>query len=134
MREALDKVRDEMAKANNRQIQYLGEGVTVLLQHYPHTAEAIGADGKSLKDCLTAIRNAARSGVADPATATEAILKYYGIADLGDPARLAAEVNLALCGGAPAPHPAPPPHCAPSPSAKAQAPSAFDIDALLEGL
>lgn len=44
---AIDKVRDEMAKDKSGQISYLGEGLTALLGIHPEYAEAIAAEGKT---------------------------------------------------------------------------------------
>ena len=131
--QAIDKIRDEMAKSKDSKITYLGEGVTALLGIHPAYAEAIAAEGKTLAGCMEAIKKGAKGGVSDPEASTRAICRYYGI-ETDDPRRLAAEVNLALLGGAPqtpAPQtPAPPPESAkPAPAREG-----FDMDALLGGL
>lgn len=97
--EAMDKVRDEMAKNKGRQSTFLGEGVTALLGIHPEVADKIAAEGKTLKGCLEAIRKAAKGGVADPVASTRAICAYYGIE--ADANRLAVEVNLAMLGEKP---------------------------------
>ena len=96
---AIDKVRDEMAKSKGGQITYLGEGVTALLGIHPEYAEAIAAEGKTLAGCLEAIRKGAKGGVSDPATSTRSICNYYGI-KADDVNRLAVEVHMAMLGGA----------------------------------
>ena len=125
----MDKIRDEMAKSKDGMIRFLGEGVTALVQLYPGTEPLIEAEGKSLKGCLGEIRKAARGGVADPIASTEAICKYYGL-DFKDYRRLAAEINLALCGEAPVPAAA-----SQTTVPQTEAPQAhaddFDLDALL---
>ena len=94
--EAMDKVRDEMAKNKGGQITVLGEGVTALLGIHPEVADKIAAEGKTLKGCLEAICKAAKGGVADAVASTKAICAYYGIE--ADANRLAVEVNLAMLG------------------------------------
>lgn len=96
---AIDKVRDEMAKSKGGQITYLGEGVTALLGIHPEYASNIAAEGKTLKGCLDAIKKGAKGGVSDPATSTKSICAYYGI-KVEDANRLAREVNMAMLGGA----------------------------------
>lgn len=93
---AVDKLRDEMAKADG-QLRYLGEGMTVLLQLRPECEAAILAQGKTLSGALSAIRSAAKGGVADPIASTTAICGYYGI-PCPDPRALALEINRALIG------------------------------------
>ena len=95
---AIDKVRDEMAKSKGGQITYLGEGVTALLGIHPEYAEAIAAEGKTLAGCLEAIKKGAKGGVSDPATSTRSICNYYGI-KTDDVNRLAVEVHMAMLGG-----------------------------------
>lgn len=130
----IDSIRDEMARGT-AQVQFLGEGVTALCGLYPEVERLVTAAGKTLDGCLEAIKKAAKGGVADPVRSTEAICKYYGL-DFKDYRRLAAEVNLALCGGAQA-------HAAEqgteeAPQVVDAAPThdhaGFDLDALLEGL
>ena len=93
---AVDKLRDEMAKADG-QLRYLGEGMTVLLQLRPECEAAILEKGKTLSGALSAIRSAAKGGVADPIASTTAICGYYGI-PCPDPRALALEINRALIG------------------------------------
>ena len=87
-----------MAKADG-QMRYLGEGMTVLLQLRPECEAAILAQGKTLSGALSAIRSAAKGGVADPIASTTAICGYYGI-PCPDPRALALEINRALMGEA----------------------------------
>lgn len=96
---AIDKVRDEMAKDKRRQISYLGEGMTALLGIHPEYAERIAAEGKTLKGCLEAIKKGAKCELIDPETSTKSICAYYGI-KVEDANRLAREVNMAMLGGA----------------------------------
>ena len=93
---AVDKLRDEMAKADG-QLRYLGEGMTVLLQLRPECEAAILAQGKTLSGALSAIRSAAKGGVADPIASTTAICGYYGI-PCPDPRALALEINRGMMG------------------------------------
>lgn len=123
---AIDKVRDEMAKSKGGQITYLGEGVTALLGIHPEYAANIAAEGKTLKGCLEAIKKGAKGGVSDPATSTKSICDYYGI-KTDDVNRLAVEVHMAMLGGSVPQTPAvPAAHCAPAPKR-----DDFDLDALL---
>lgn len=96
---AIDKVRDEMAKSKDGKLTYLGEGVTALLGIHPEYAEKIAAEGKTLDGCLEAIKKGAKGGVSDPATSTKSICNYYGI-KTDDVNRLAVEVHMAMLGGA----------------------------------
>ena len=93
---AADKLRDEMAKTDG-QLRYLGEGMTVLLQLRPECEAAILAQGKTLSGALSAIRSAAKGGVADPIASTTAICGYYGI-PCPDPRALALEINRGMMG------------------------------------
>lgn len=128
----IDRIRDEMAKSTG-QTHFLGEGITALIGLYPGTESLFEDKGKTLAGCLDAIRKAAKNGVADPVTSTEAICKYYGL-EFSDYRKLAAEVNLALCGGVQTD--AAPPAPIEKPQAHAETPTSggFDLDALLEGL
>lgn len=124
--QAIDKVRDEMAKDKSGQIGYLGEGLTALLGIHPEYAANIAADGKTLKGCLEAIKKGAKGGVSDPATSTKSICAYYGI-EVEDANQLAMEVNMAMLGGSVPQTPAvTAAHCAPAPKR-----DDFDLDALL---
>lgn len=118
---AIDKVRDEMAKSRDDKLTFLGEGVTALLGIHPEYAGNIAAEGKTLKGCMEAIRKGAKGGVSDPVASTKSICEYYGI-QAGDVNRLAVEVNLAMLGEKPQ-TPAP-----------VKAREDFDLDALLGGL
>lgn len=137
----IDRIRDEMAKSAG-QTHFLGEGITALIGLYPGTESLFENKGKTLAGCLDAIRKAAKNGVADPVTSTEAICKYYGL-EFTDYRKLAAEVNLALCsdaqtGVAPVAQVVPvasaAPDIKPQTHAETLTPGGFDLDALLEGL
>lgn len=95
--QAIDKVRDEMAKTRDPKITFLGEGVTALLGIHPEYSGNIATEGKTLSGCLEVIRRGARGGVSDPIMSTKAICEYYGI-KAGDVKHLAAEVNMAMLG------------------------------------
>ena len=125
---AIDKIRDEMAKSKDKKIDYLGEGMTALLRIHPEYAEAVAAAGKTLTGCLEAIKKGARGGVSDPAMSTRAICGYYGIKPQSVE-RLAVEVHLAMLGDVPQ-TPAP----APEPVKPAPVKDEFDLDAMLGGL
>lgn len=123
--QAIDKVRDEMAKSKDGKLTYLGEGVTALLGIHPEYAEAIAAEGKTLAGCLEAIKKGAKGGVSDPATSTRSICDYYGI-KTDDVNRLAVEVHMAMLGGAVPQASASKPEPKPEPRR-----DDFDLDALL---
>ena len=125
---AIDKIRDEMAKSKDKKIDYLGEGMTALLRIHPEYAEAVAAAGKTLTGCLEAIKKGARGGVSDPAMSTRAICDYYGIKPQSVE-RLAVEVHLAMLGDVPQ-TPAPVPVAVTPAPAKDE----FDLDAMLGGL
>lgn len=95
---AIDKIRDEMAKSKDKKIDYLGEGMTALLRIHPEYAEKVAAKDKTLSGCLEAIKRGAKGGVSDPAMTTKAICSYYGI-KCESVERLAVEVHLAMLGG-----------------------------------
>lgn len=127
---AIDKIRDEMARHKNKQIDYLGEGMTALLSIHPEYAEAVAGKDKTLNGCLNAIRSAAKGGISDPINSTKAICEYYGI-KCDNIERLAVEVHLAMLGGDVPQTPAP----APEPVKPAPAKNdEFDLDAMLGGL
>lgn len=130
---AMDKLRDEMAKADG-QLKYLGEGMTVLLQLRPECEAAILAQGKTLSGALSAIRSAAKGGVADPIASTTAICGYYGI-PCPDPRALALEINRALIGGTGEATSSDRPEAGHLPlKGKAEEADLFDLDALLGGI
>lgn len=115
---AIDRIRDEMAKSRDNKVTWLGEGMTALLGIHPEYAGNIAAEGKTLAGCMEAIRKRAEGGVADPITSTRAICEYYGI-QADDMSRLCSEVHMAVLGGT---------------SAPAKKKDDFDLDALLGGL
>lgn len=127
---AIDKIRDEMAKSKDKKIDYLGEGMTALLRIHPEYAEAVAAAGKTLSGCLEAIKKGAKNGISDPAMSTRSICGYYGI-EPQSVERLAVEVHLAMLGGEVPQTPAPAPEpVKPAPPQK----NDFDLDAMLGGL
>lgn len=128
----IDRIRDEMAKSAG-QTHFLGEGITALIGLYPGTESLFEDKGKTLAGCLDAIKKAAKNGVADPVTSTEAICKYYGL-EFSDYRKLAVEVNLALCGGGMTEAAQTMPVIKPQTHAETLTPGGFDLDALLEGL
>lgn len=119
---AMDKLRDEMAKANDPWIDFLGEEMTKLLLDHPEWENAILAEGKTLKGLYQAFYDRAKKeqkkgayfGV--PKVAQELVCGYYGVkAELDVPK---AEQNVPKAEQnvtAPEPKPADP----------------FDLDALL---
>lgn len=126
---AVDKVRDEMAKAKGGQIQLLGEGLTALLQLHPEWAEPILAEGKTLVGALGEVRKNATGGCSDPIQTTKSLCAYYGV-KCENPHVLALEVTVALMGdcekGTGMANAAP----AKQPQTSAD-PDPFDLDALL---
>ena len=95
---AIDKVRDEMAKAKGEKLQLLGEGVTAMLQMHPELEEKILAKGKTLSGALEAVRKGAVDGCSDPIRTTKSLCAYYGI-PCENPHALALEVTVAMMGG-----------------------------------
>lgn len=78
---AMDKIRDEMAKATDA-VCMVGEIVTLYLQSEPTNAEKILADGKTLKGAYGAMRDYARKEHKECMTQDEAaehIARYYGM-------------------------------------------------------
>ena len=83
---AMDKIRDEMAKAKDA-VCMVGEIVTLYLQSEPANAEKILQDGKTLAGAYGAMRDYAREKRKECMTTDEAaehIAKYYGM----EPAKL----------------------------------------------
>ena len=82
---ATDKLRDEMAKANSRYVQVVGEYLTDYLQRHPEAEAAILAKGKSIQGSMNAMvaeaskRKQGNVAVLDDRTAFEIVLKYFGI-------------------------------------------------------
>lgn len=118
--------------AKTSQTEFLRRGLDALTQRWPGTAALIEAKGKTLEGCLGAIKSAAVGGVADPVTASAAILKYYGI-EL-DSREAAVAVNLALMGQTAPTVETAPPASAEAPAKTTPANPDFDLDALLKGL
>ena len=78
---AMDKIRDEMAKATDS-VCLVGDIVTLYLQSEPANAEKILQDGKTLKGAYGAMRDYARKERKEcmtPDEAAEHIAKYYGM-------------------------------------------------------
>lgn len=124
-------VRERDDKGATAQVKYLGDGVLAMLELHTEWAEQVGAEMKTLKGCLDAIRKGAKGNVSDPVQSATAICGYYGI-EAVDARRLALEVNAALMGGGKAEATEPP-------KAEARTPEPEytennDLDALLEGL
>lgn len=87
MGNAIDKLRDEMAKhPDNPYIQHVGEYLTGYVSKHPEAGAAILADRKTIEGSCSAAREEARkkavSGVAvvEDADVYACVLKYYGIA------------------------------------------------------
>lgn len=87
--EAMDKIRDEMAKTKNPAIAAIGEHMTEVLQANPNAAEAIRAKGKTLTGAFEAMRAEAKKAQTGgcycmaPEQAWEIVGRYYGIASSG---------------------------------------------------
>lgn len=76
---AVDKIRDEMAKASDA-VCMVGEIVTLYLQSDPANAEKILAEGKTLEGAYAAMRNYARQKRMEcmtPDQASARIADYY---------------------------------------------------------
>ena len=128
---AIDKVRDEMAKAKGEKLQLLGEGMTALLQMHPELEEKILAKGKTLEGALGEVRKNAKGGCSDPIQTTRSLCAYYGIPCVY-PHALALEVTVAMMGGE-APSQSPAASTLPLTGAsQGEAPAdPFDLDALM---
>ena len=116
MDEAMDKLRDEMAKESGRpEIRILGEYLTERLMREPGIAEKIMAEGKTIDGAFAHMRTQAKarakggSYVMASEEALKMLCEYYGI-----PAAAEAPEE---------------PKAAPAP--KKQAAGSLDLDALL---
>ena len=97
----MDKLRDEMAaKHGEPGIQIIGEAMTRMLRLSPDTAEAVGAEGKTLAGAFAAVRSWAEkhktgnSCFVPPAQAVEIVCGYYGIAPIDLLARAVQELMM----------------------------------------
>lgn len=95
---AIDKIRDEMAKSKGGQLQLLGEGLTAMLQLHPEVEKYILEKGKTIKGALEAVRKNATGGASDPVQTTKSLCGYYGI-KCENPHVLALEVTVQMMGG-----------------------------------
>ena len=101
----MDKLRDEMAaKHGEPGIQIIGEAMTRMLRLSPDTAEAVGAEGKTLAGAFAAVRSWAEkhktgnSCFVPPAQAVEIVCGYYGIAPIDLLARAVRELMMEQAG------------------------------------
>lgn len=97
---AIDKIRDEMAATKNNAIEMLGELLTAALRNHRDYAQAIMAEGKTVKGAYEAMRNVARKEKREcigPSEALKIALEYYGIKTT------AAEALAIIMGGQEAP-------------------------------
>ncbi len=128
---AIDKIRDEMAKSKGGQLQLLGEGLTSLLQLHPELEKLFMAKDKTLAGALEAVRKNATGGCSDPIQTTKSLCGYYGI-ECKNPHVLALEVAVAMMGGE---APSQPPAAAALPLTGASqggaSPDPFDLDSIL---
>lgn len=104
--QAMDKLRDEMAgKHGNPGVQIIGEAMTRMLQLSPETAEAVGAEGKTLAGAFAAVRSwAEKHKTGDccfvpPAQAVKIVSEYYGLPDAAVLARAVGELTAEQTGG-----------------------------------
>lgn len=104
--QAMDRLRDEMAgKHNDPGVQIIGEAMTRLLQLSPETAEAVGAEGKTLAGAFAAVRSWAQKHqtgnccFVPPAQAVEIVCEYYGLPDIAVLARAVGELTAEQTGG-----------------------------------
>lgn len=87
--EAMDKIRDEMAKEKGAYVRVVGEYLTLHLQDHPEDAAAILTKGKTIQGSLAQVKDAARKeavgGVAvlSDEAAFRIVLSYFGIAATG---------------------------------------------------
>lgn len=82
---AMDKIRDEMARTKSRYVQVIGEFLTDYLLKHPEAEAAILAEGKTINGSLRDLENYARQhkegsvAVVDDRTAFGVVLEYFGI-------------------------------------------------------
>ena len=130
--EAMDKIRDEMAKNQNPAIQELGEALTAWLSRHPEGAEKILAEGKTLAGSYKHLEDYAKkhkngnSACVPYMKAMEIMAEYWGI-DKGEMARAAKARMLEEMGAAEEPQA----HAQEKPAAGSLD---LDLDALLGGL
>lgn len=83
--EAMDKIRDEMAKAKNPAVETLGEWMTAWLGEHPEGGERVLAEGKTLEGAYKAMQAKAKEkrtgGVAcmEDTEAVQIVAGYYGM-------------------------------------------------------
>lgn len=83
--EAMDKVRDEMAKTKNSAVETLGEWMTAWLEAHPEGGEKVLAEGKTLEGAYKAMENYARQHIrgnvayVSPRKAVETVAQYFEI-------------------------------------------------------
>ena len=104
--QAMDRLRDEMAgKHGNPGVQIIGEAMTRMLQLSPETAEAVGAEGKTLAGAFAAVRSWAEKHqtgcccFVPPAQTVEIVCEYYGLPDIAVLARAVGELTAEQTGG-----------------------------------
>lgn len=102
----MDRLRDEMAgKHGNPGVQIIGEAMTRMLQLSPETAEAVGAEGKTLAGAFAAVRSWAEKHqtggccFVPPAQAVKIVCEYYGLPDAAVLARAVEELTAEQTGG-----------------------------------
>jgi hypothetical protein len=83
--EAMDKIRDEMAKAKNPAVETLGEWMTAWLGEHPEGGEKVLAEGKTLEGAYKVMETEARKKRGSGAVCMEdtetaqIVAGYYGI-------------------------------------------------------
>ncbi len=88
--QAIDKIRDEMAGAEDEYVQVVGEYLTGHILEHPQDAAAILSEGKTIAGSMEKMREYARRhksgsvGVVTPERGFAIVLEYFGIAKKED--------------------------------------------------
>ena len=135
--EAMDKIRDEMAKTKAGAVRTLGEWMTAWLEAHPEGGEKVLAEGKTLEGAYKAMEAEARkkqgSGAVcmEDTEAVQIVAGYYEIPPMELLAAVMRQMMAKMTVGGMEP--------APAPQEETQADaedltSVLDLDALLGGL
>lgn len=135
--EAMDKIRDEMAKTKVDAVQTLGEWMTAWLEAHPEGGEKVLAEGKTLEGAYKAMEAEARKKRAGGAVcmeeteAAQIVAGYYEMPPMELLEAVMRRMMAKMAAGGMEPAPAP----QEEPQADAEDLTAvLDLDALLGGL